>query len=466
MAGQPQPLESYPVSTDSTSSRGSWNSKIGFIFAAAGSAVGLGNIWAFPAKVADNGGAVFLIVYLLCCLIIGFPVMVGELVLGRSTKKNPVGAFKALSKHWFPPLIGFWGILCGVMILSFYLVVAGWTAGYVFEEAMFFAGQEDLAAWFGDLNNGPKNALFSVLFMIATITIITGGVSNGIEKATKAMMPALLVILLVMIGYVLTLPGASEGVEVYLKPNPSDLTGSVIFSALGQSFFSLSLGMGCLITYGSYMSRKQNLAESAFYVTLTDFSVAFLAGFLVIPAMFVAQGQGIPIYNEAGNLVAGGQLVFQVLPAMFHSMESGAGVIAGVAFFVLLGLAALTSTISLLEVPVAYAVDEHGMSRKKAAIGIGSLIAVFAVIISFNVGLIDLLATSFNDVGLPLGGFMICVFLGYVWKTQNALLELEHGFEGIHTSWFKPVWVVFIRYICPLLIGSVFLATIYGLLTQ
>lgn len=453
------------MNSDAPETRGSWNSKIGFVFAAAGSAVGLGNIWAFPAKAADNGGAIFLVVYLLCCLIIGFPVMVGELTLGRHTKKNPVGAFKSLSKHFFPPLIGFWGVLCGVMILSFYLVVAGWTAGYVMEEFMYFMGQPEWATWFGDLSNGPKNAIFSVLFMLATVMIITGGVSGGIEKATKLMMPALLVILVIMIGYVVTLPGAMEGVKTYLRPDFSQLTGTVIFSALGQSFFSLSLGMGCLITYGSYMSKKQNMVESAMYVTLTDFSVAFLAGFLVIPAMFVAQNSGITIFNAEGNLVAGGQLVFQVLPAMFHSMESTAGVVAGVMFFVLLGLAALTSTISLLEVPVAYVVDEHGVSRKKAAWGVGALILCLALIISFNVGLIDVLSTSFNDVGLPLGGFMICIFLGYVWTTQKALIELGEGYPGLETSWFKPVWVIFIKYICPILIGAVFIATIYRLLT-
>jgi NSS family neurotransmitter:Na+ symporter len=451
------------LNKDASESRGNWNSKLGFIFAAAGSAVGLGNIWAFPAKVADNGGAIFLLVYFVCCLIIGFPVMVGELTLGRHTKKNPVGAFKALSSHWFAPLIGFWGLICGVMILSFYLVVAGWTTGYVMEEFMFFLGQPEWAAWFGDLSNGPKNAIFSVLFMLATILIITGGVSNGIEKATKLMMPALLVILVAMIGYVITLPGAMEGVSVYLNPDFSKLTGSVVFSALGQSFFSLSLGMGALITYGSYISRKQNMVESAMYVTLTDFTVAFLAGFLIIPAMFVAQNSGITIFNDQGNLVAGGQLVFQVLPAMFHSMESTAGVTAGVMFFVLLGLAALTSTISLLEVPVSYVVDEHGVSRKKAAWGVGLVILMFSLVISFNIGIIDFLATSFNDVGLPLGGFMICIFLGYVWTTQKALIELGDGYPGLENSWFKPVWVIFIKYICPILIGAVLLTTIYGL---
>ncbi len=446
-----------------SANRGTWNSKLGFIMAAAGSAVGLGNIWAFPAKAADNGGAIFLMVYLASCFAIGLPIMIAELVIGRHTKKNPVGAFRTLNGGWFPPLIGFWGLICGVMILSFYLVVAGWTAGYVLEEAFFFAGFPEWATWFGDLENGPKNAIFSVLFMLGTIVVINAGVSNGIERATKVMMPALFLILLAMIGYVLTLPGAMEGVYVYLKPDFSELTGQVVFSALGQSFFSLSLGMGALITYGSYLSKKQNLAESAFYVTITDFSVAFLAGFLVIPAMYVAMGQGIQIFTPDGNLVAGGQLVFQVLPAMFHSMETGAGVLAGVAFFILLGLAAITSTISLLEVPVSYVVDEHGWSRKKAAWTIGGVIAVLSVVISFDTGLIGTIDLVFNSIGLPLGGIMICVFLGYVWKTQNAILELEHGFEGIHGSWFKPVWTVFIKYICPLLIGSVFVTTVYGL---
>jgi NSS family neurotransmitter:Na+ symporter len=288
-------------------------------------------------------------------------------------------------------------------------------------------------------------------------------VSNGIEKATKLMMPALLVILVAMIGYVITLPGAMEGVSVYLNPDFSKLTGSVVFSALGQSFFSLSLGMGALITYGSYISRKQNMVESAMYVTLTDFTVAFLAGFLIIPAMFVAQNSGITIFNDQGNLVAGGQLVFQVLPALFLSMESTAGVTAGVMFFVLLGLAALTSTISLLEVPVSYVVDEHGVSRKKAAWGVGLVILMFSLVISFNIGIIDFLATSFNDVGLPLGGFMISIFLGYVWTTQKALIELGDGYPGLENSWFKPVWVIFIKYICPILIGAVLLTTIYGL---
>ncbi len=445
-----------------TNQRGTWNSKLGFILAAAGSAVGLGNIWGFPSKVADNGGAIFLLIYLICCFLIGLPVMIAELSLGRKTKKNPVGAFRALSKGAFAPLIGFWGLICGVMILSFYLVVAGWTAGYVLEEIFYFAGNADLAAWFGALDNGPKNALFSVLFMLATIAIITGGVSNGIERATRFLMPLLIAILGLMTVYVLTLEGSGEGVLAYLKPDFSKLTTDVVFSALGQSFFSLSLGMGALITYGSYISRKQNIVESATYVTLADLGIAFLAGFLIIPAMYVAQASGVEIFDAEGNLFASTQLVFTVLPEMFHNM-GGVGLLAGLLFFILLGLAALTSTISLLEVPVSYAIDEHGMGRRKAAWLIGSIIMFFSVIVSFYIGLIDLLVLIFNNIGLPLGGFMICIFLGYFWKTENALLEIKDGYPNVDQSNFAPIWVFFVKIVCPILIGLVFVSTVVNL---
>jgi neurotransmitter:Na+ symporter, NSS family len=445
----------------STNQRGNWNSKLGFILAAAGSAVGLGNIWGFPSQVADNGGAIFLFIYLICCFAIGLPVMIAELTLGRHTKKNPVGAFRALSKGKFAPLIGFWGLLCGVMILSFYLVVSGWTAGYVLEEIFFYMDKPEIATWFGALDNGPKNAIFSILFMLATIYVITGGVSNGIEKATKFMMPLLIAILGIMIAYVLTLEGSGEGVIAYLKPDFSKLTIDVIFSALGQSFFSLSLGMGALITYGSYISNKQNIVESATYVTLADLGIAFMAGLLIIPAMYVAQTSGVQIYDDQGNLFASTQLVFTVLPQMFHNM-GGLGLLAGLMFFILLGMAALTSTISLLEVPVSYAIDEHNITRKKAAWIIGLGIMAMAVVISYRIELIDVLVNIFNNIGLPLGGLMICIFLGYFWKTQNAVLELKNGYENIENSAFAPIWSFFIKFVCPILIGLVFVTTVYN----
>lgn len=448
----------------SSQDRGQWSSKLGFVLAAAGSAVGLGNIWKFPSEVAENGGAAFILIYLLCCFLVGFPVMVAELSIGRKTKKNPVGAFKALSSNPVAPLIGFWGVLCGVMILSFYNVIAGFALSFVLEEIFFFAGNTEWANWFGTLDGGFKVALFSGIFMTFTITVVTGGISGGIERATKTMMPLLIGILFLMIIYVATQNGSGEGFSVYLKPDFSKLDLGLFFQAMGQAFFSLSLGMGALITYGSYLSKKQNIAEAAAFVTLADVGIAFTAGLLIIPAMYVAQANGIGIFDANGALISSTNLVFDVLPALFHQMTSSVGAIFGITFFLLLSMAALTSTISLLEVPTSYAIDELKMTRKKAALLIGSGIGVISIIISFNMNLIGTFGTLFNDIGLPLGGFLICIFLGYVWKTENALLEIEAGYPDVQNKPFGKVWPVFIRYICPLLIVIVFIVTIANIL--
>ncbi|MDG5767163.1 sodium-dependent transporter [Balneolales bacterium ANBcel1] len=444
--------------------RGSWNTKLGFVLAAAGSAVGLGNIWGFPTQVADNGGASFILIYVICCLVVGLPVMIAEFAIGRHTRRNPVGAFKKLGGGWFPPLIGLWGVMCGVMILSFYLVIAGWTFSFVFEEIFHFMGLTAAAHWLADLGNGPKNAFFSILFMFATIGIITGGVSNGIERATKTMMPVLILVLLVMIVYVFTLEGSVEGAKMYLLPDFSVINTNLVFAALGQAFFSLSLGMGALLTYGSYLKKNQNIVESATYVTFADMGIAFLAGMLIIPAMFVAQTAGINILDEDGKLFTSATLVFEVLPNLFKSMGGFFGLLFGVSFFVLLSMAALTSTISLLEVPVSYVIDEHKIKRKKAAMVVGGTVMLFAVIISFNIALIDLLAMIFNNVGLPLGGLMLCLFMAWFWKTENAIQEIRHGFEGFDNSVFSVVWTIFVKYICPLLIALVLFTTLYNLL--
>ena len=449
----------------SSQDRGQWSSKLGFVLAAAGSAVGLGNIWRFPSEVAENGGAAFLIIYLLCCFLVGFPVMTAELVIGRKTAKNPVGAFRSLSKKAFAPIIGFWGILCGIMILAFYNVVAGWAFSFVFAEIFHFSGNAELSAWFsGTLGGGMPAALFSLLFMGLTITVVTGGISGGIEKATKTMMPILIIILILMIVYVETQEGSGAGFAAYLKPDFSKLSIGLIFQAMGQAFFSLSLGMGALITYGSYLSKKQNIPEVAAYVTLADVGIAFIAGLLIIPAMYVAQASGIQILDASGALIASDTLVFNVLPEMFHQMASGVGAVFGITFFVLLSMAALTSTISLLEVPTSYAIDELNWSRKKSALIIGSSIALFSVIIAFNLNLIGVLGTLFNDIGLPLGGLMICLFLGYVWKTESAMAEMKEGFPDIEQSWFGKIWPLFVRYICPILILIVFVVTLLNII--
>lgn len=450
------------ATVSSDAGRGQWGSKLGFVLAAAGSAVGLGNIWGFPSEVAENGGAAFLIIYLACCFFVGFPVMVAELTIGRRAQKNPVGAFQALHPNKIFGLIGGWGVLCGVMILSFYTVIAGWTLSFVFSELFHFLGNESLAAWFGNTGDGVSNTIFSAIFMIGTISIVTGGISGGIEKATKTLMPVLISVLIIMIGYVLTLDGSGTGLSAYLKPDFSQLSGNLIFQAMGQAFFSLSLGMGALITYGSYLDKKQNIPEAAAYVTLADVGIAFLAGLLIMPAMYVAQAGGIEILDENGALIASTTLVFNVLPNLFHTMGSVGGMIFGVTFFLLLSMAALTSTISLLEVPVSYAIDERGMERKTAAWVVGGGILFISAIISFNLNLIDWFVTIFNNIGLPLGGVMICLFLAYVWKTRNALDEI-YGTEQPDTL-FAKVWPIFVGIICPILIGLVLIVTLVNLL--
>ncbi|MCW9706348.1 sodium-dependent transporter [Fodinibius salsisoli] len=439
------------MSASATTSRGNWNSKLGFVLAAAGSAVGLGNIWRFPTEAASNGGGAFLLIYLICCFLIGFPVMMAEISIGRKTGKNPVGAFKALSSNKIYPLIGMWGVLCGIFILSFYTVVAGWTFSYVFEEVFFAAGMIDWASWVADTSNGWLNAIFSIAFMCCTISIIRGGVSDGIEKATKTLMPLLFGILFLLIIYVVMQPGSSEGLAVYLQPDFSKIDMPLIFAAMGQAFFSLSLGMGALITYGSYLSRDENVPQAAALVTFTDTMVAFLAGLLIIPAMYLAQANGIAIF-ENGEFIAGTDLIFQVLPSLFHGIGGVLGAIVGITFFVLLSMAALTSTISLLEVPVSYAIDEHQIPRKKAALFVGGGILLISLIISFDTSLIGTLDFIFSQVGLPLGGILICLFLGYAWKTEKAFDELERGNPNFRQTMIGKTWRVFVMVICPLVI--------------
>lgn len=435
-----------------SSERGAWNSKLGFVLAAAGSAVGLGNIWGFPTKVATEGGAAYLIVYLLCTFLIGYPVMVAELAIGRKSGKNPVGAFKALSSNKFFPLVGLWGVICGVMILSFYTVIAGWAFGFAFEEIFYYFGWNEAAQWLTDTGNGPKNALIAAVFMFGTIKIIMGGVSDGIEKATKFMMPLLISIIVIMIIYVLTQPGATEGVKEYLLPDFSKITPGLIFSAMGQAFFSLSLGMGALITYGSYLSKKENIPQAAAFVTLADVGIAFLAGLLIIPAMYVAKNAGIDIF-VGDKLADSTDLVFQILPALFHSIGGFVGLILGVVFFLLLSIAALTSTISLLEVPVSYVIDEYTVPRKKAATYVGIGVLALSVLISFKTSLIGDFNQIFNNLGLPIGGLLMCIFVTFVWKTDSALDEMELGFEGIKQTLFAKVWPIFIWIVCPLAVA-------------
>ncbi|MEM9932592.1 MAG: sodium-dependent transporter, partial [Bacteroidota bacterium] len=340
-------------------SRSGFSSRIGFVAAAAGAAVGLGNIWRFPYETGENGGAVFLLIYLLCTVLIGFPVMLGEIAIGRSTSLNPYGAYKKIGgKRW--ALVGLFGVFCGVAILSFYNVVAGWAFGYFVQ--ITFGGllaSDNFGGFFSSyIADFSDNMTYSLIFMVLTAFIVLRGVQSGIELASKILMPFLFILLFGLIIYALTLDNAMAGVNFYLLPDFSEVSFETVYSAMGQAFFSLSLGMGTLITYGSYLSKKENLVSAAGIVTAADVTVAFLAGLMIFPLVF----------SQNMEPTAGPGLVFVVLPAVFKSMGA-LGTVIGGTFFLLLSVAALTSTISLLEVPVAYVTDEHKVNRITTVIG-------------------------------------------------------------------------------------------------
>lgn len=449
-------------------SRGAFGSRIGFILAAAGSAVGLGNVWGFPMQVGKGGGAVFVLIYLFCVFVICFPIMVAEMALGRASRRGPVQAFAMTRPNtpWW--LVGLLGVTTAVFVLSFYSVVAGWTLAYIGFAATGATGGSptEVAAFFAAFAaQGADNLMLSLTVLLATALILLGGVREGIERAAKVMMPALLLILLALAARALTLPGAAEGVAYYLKPDFSGLTSPrVVNAALGQAFFSLSLGVGGMLTYGSYLSRKTNIAHSAAWVAGLDTAVALLAGLIVFPAGFSIAG-----FDPSAG---GPGLIFTVLPQLFATMPGGH--LFGAAFFVLLFIAALTSTMALLEVPTAALVD-RGWPRRRAVMALTALIAVLAVPSVLSQGAtpwlgrvpiadmswLDLMATVWNNWSLPIGGFLISVFVGWVWGAENAVAELTAEGQNFPAA---GLWVFLIRYVCPLAILFIIVMTARELL--
>lgn len=450
------------------SSRGNFSGRIGFILAAAGSAVGLGNIWRFPYLAGQNGGAVFLVFYLLCVFLLCYPVMVGEIAIGRATTSNAYGAYTKLGgRRW--GLLGLFGILTGIFILSFYNVVAGWAFGYFLNISFGdLLNEPDFRSFFGlfvnDLINvssweGLRNAnlIFSGIFMIATAFIVARGIQGGIELANKIMMPALYLILIALIIYSLTLPNAWAGVRFYLVPDFSKVNAQTIFDGLRQAFFSLSLGMGALITYGSYLSKKENITSSAAVISIADTSVAFFAGLLIFPLVF----------SQNMSPTEGPPLVFMVLPSIFHEMGPIIGRIVGGSFFLLLCFAALTSTISLLEVPVAYFVDQTKTSRKKAAWILALLVFILGLPSMVSQGMVESLTqlgfyqgrdfltfvSDMCDISLTVGGCLMCVFIASRWRMHNFNDELVQGNRGFAGSFLQSYINYMIRYVCPILLG-------------
>lgn len=448
--------------------RGGFNSRIGFVAAAAGSAVGLGNIWRFPYETGENGGAAFLLIYLLCILLIGFPVMVGEISIGRATGANPYGAYKKLGGNMWA-ILGLFGIFCGVMILSFYNVVAGWAFGY-FTQIVFgdLLTLQDFGGHFsGYIAAISDNFLYSLMFMILTALIVYRGVEKGIETASKILMPFLFALLIGLIIYACTLPNAMSGVSFYLLPDFSKITLKTVYSALGQAFFSLSLGMGALITYGSYINKKENIVYAAAIVVIADVAVAFLAGLMIFPLVF---SQGM----EPGQ---GPGLVFITLPQVFQTMGPFLGKLIGGSFFLLLSVAALTSTISLLEVPVSYFVDERKWSRKRAAIILATITFLVGIPSMLSNGAVeylsefvyydgkyksfmDLIEDMFLNLGLPLGGLLMSIFISQKWKNVQLAKEILSGYPQFIGSFAQRFLNIIITFIAPIALGLIFLSTV------
>lgn len=440
--------------------RGEFGSRFGFVMAAAGSAVGLGNIWGFPTQAASNGGAAFLFVYLLLAFLLAYPALMAELTIGRHGHANAVTALagigggsatKALGKG-----VGLYGIIIASLILCFYTIVAGWMIAHLVAPLASSFGADAVASWSVKFSLG-RNLLYSSVFMLLTTGIISGGVQDGIEHWCSRLMPTLLIMMVLLILYVLTLDGALEGLEKYLVPDFSmALSPNLIISALGQAFFSMSLGVGTMLIYASYLPDEARLPALGGIVTLVDIGIAVLAGFLVIPAMYVAMHNGVQIFSEAGELLSDDTLIFVVLPALFDTMGA-AGVVAAIVFFALMTIAALTSSISMLEVPVAFVVETYGLARRKAAIIIGLLILAGSSVILLNFsalfGLVIAFTTRYSQ---PMLGLAMCVFAGWIWHRNGVLEELRKGDPGIESSLFWRIWPAYIRFVCPLMILLIF----------
>jgi len=446
--------------------RENFGSKLGVVLAAAGSAVGLGNIWRFPVETGQNGGAAFIIVYILCIVLLGLPIMMSEFLIGRSTHSNTAGAYRKLAPGTPWKWVGRLGVLSGFVILSYYAVVAGWTAEYtVLAASNYFEGKTtvDFPRIFSELSANPWICtLWMLAFMVLTHVVVVRGVKSGIEKFSKVMMPALFVIILILVVCSVLQPGASKGVEFLLKPDFSKVDGSVILSAMGQAFFSLSLGLGCLCTYASYFGKDTNLAKTALNVSVIDTLVAIMAGFIIFPAVFSAG------YELNSNDV-GPSLIFITLPNVFQQAFGAVPMLAyvfAVMFYFLLVVAALTSTISMHEVVTAYVSEEFSMKRRKAAwiVTIAcSVVGVFCALSFgplsdvklFGLSIFDFFDYVSSNIFLPVGGMFIAIFTGWYLNRKFVKDEITNG-GTVRAPYFKA-FIFVLRFVAPIAIGLILL---------
>ena len=436
--------------------RGQFSSRLAFIFAASGSAVGLGNIWGFPTNAAQNGGAAFVLMYMILAFLLAYPALMAELIIGRHTRANMVNALQTISStarsKLAARLVGIGGMVTASLILCFYSIVAGWMLAFMLAPISSAIGLPGLGNWLTEFSLA-RNIGFAGLFIALTALVISAGVEQGIEKWSQRLMPSLFVLLGGLILYVLTQPGAMQGLRHYLVPDFTQMGDpKLIVSAMGQAFFSMSLGVGTMLIYGSYIRADENLPLVGTLVTLTDTGVAFLAGLLVLPAMFVAQHLGVTIYAESGELIAGPDLIFQVLPALFDGMGS-AGLLVGVAFFVLMSIAAVTSSISMLEVPVSYAVEARNINRSKATWLVALIVFAISSTISLNFdSLFGFVITLTTERAQPLLSMFLCIFAGWIFHRHSILEEIRKGNPDVEQGLFWKLWPVYVKFFCPVLI--------------
>lgn len=433
--------------------RENWGSRFGFLMAAAGSAVGLGNIWRFPYLTGMNGGGAFIVIYLGCILFVGLSIMLAEFAVGRKTGLAAVGAYKAQNRNW--TFAGALGVLSGFFIMGFYPVVGGWSLAYMVKSVTgLLAAPEAIGDYFGAFISAPVEPLvWMVIYLAINIFIVAKGVAGGIEAAGKILMPMLYVLFIFLIFRSVSLPGAGAGLSYIFKPDWSVVTGQTFLAALGQAFFSLSLGMGCMITYGSYLNKKENLPSNALTVVTMDTSVALMAAIAIFPALFAF---GV-------EPAAGPGLVFVVVPQIFAQM-GGVGVLFSVIFFLALTIAALTSSVSLLEVVVAYLMDEKGMERKKATYITSAIMCVMCILSSlsmgalsgftiFGVGFFDFFDILTDKIFLAIGGMLLAIFVGWFMNKEELKQEVTNNGEvsfGLFEAWYFMV-----KYVIPVLIAVV-----------
>ena len=466
-----------------TTERANFGSRLGVILATAGSAVGLGNVWRFPYMTGQNGGAAFILIYLGCVLLLGIPCMLSEFIIGRHGAANTSRVYsnttldhnaqlaqRGLAAHWltfrrlFPKFIGLLGILTGFLITSYYAVVSGWCLQYIYASA---AGQLQgdaayVAQYFQEFSASPLRPVFwTVAILLITHLVICRGVRGGIERASKLLMPTLFLLLLVIVVASCLLPGAREGIEFLFKPDFSRVDSGVFLGALGQSFYSLSIGMGCLATYASYYSRQTNLLSSAVQISFVDSLIAILAGLMIFPAAF-----SVGVSPDSGA-----SLVFITLPNVFNQAFAAMpalGYVVALFFYALLSLAALTSLMSLHEVSTAFFHEEFHLTRSRAALIVTVLCSIIGACCSLSLGavegitlfgrpLFDVFDFVTGQIFLPVGGFLTCLFLG--WMVPRRLVRDEFTNEGtVWThSWIFTTFLFLIRYVCPLAIAAIFL---------